>query len=112
MPIMSRSARDVAALVAATLRVDEPSGQLASAQAEVRRLEEVELPAAFTEDGVSEIGVPGCPRALKEVSVKGLLSVAGRRARGDAIPFYEAAKAWIIANGHKDSLRSVVRASM
>ncbi len=54
--------------------------------------------------------MPGCPRALKEVSVKGSFPSPDAE-REDAIPFYEAAKAWIIANGHKDSLRSVVSAN-
>ena len=110
MPTMSRSARGVIALTNAMLRVEELEGQLKAAQVEVRRLEEVELPAAFTEDGVSEIGIPGCPKAAKDVTVQGSFP-SPYADRPDALERYETAKAWMVANGHEDSLRAVVAAN-
>ena len=67
----SRSARGVAALAEARLRLQQVEAELESAKAEVRRLEEIELPAAFTEDGVSEVTLPGGLRAVRQVSVQG-----------------------------------------
>lgn len=110
MPVMSRSARGVIALNSAMLRVDELEVQLAAAQAEVRRLEEVELPAAFSEDGISDLGVPGCPRAKKDVSVKGSFPSPFAE-RPDALQRYETAKQWMIDNDHEDSLRAIVEAN-
>ena len=43
------------ALRVAKLRLEQVQAELDNAKAEVRRLEEVELPAAFTEDGISEL---------------------------------------------------------
>lgn len=109
MPVMSRSARGVAALTAAVLRVEELEAQLEAAKAEVKRLEEVELPAAFTEDGVSEIAIPGCPKAKRDVSVRGSFP-SPFADTPNAFAKYEAARDWVIANQHEDSLKAVVTA--
>lgn len=71
MPSASRSARGVEALRVAKLRVQQVEEELENAKREVRRLEEVELPAAFTEDGISELSLPGGQRAARQVSVQG-----------------------------------------
>ncbi len=71
MPSMSRSARGVEALRVAKLRVQQVEEELENAKREVRRLEEVELPAAFTEDGISELQLPGGQRARRQISVQG-----------------------------------------
>lgn len=92
------------------IRVEELEALLKTAKAEVRRLEEVELPSAFTEDGVSELVVPGYPKAKKDVMVTGSFPLPDAE-REDAVARYEAAKQWAIDNGHKDSLRAVVQAS-
>ena len=110
MPIMSRSARGVIALTEAMLRVEELELQLKAATDEVNRLEQVELPAAFTEDGVSELGVPGCPKAKRDVSIKGSFPSPYSEVP-NALERYEAAKAWMIANDHEDSLRAIVEAN-
>lgn len=71
MPSVSRSARGVEALRVAKLRVQQVEEELENAKREVRRLEEVELPAAFTEDGISELQLPGGQRARRQISVQG-----------------------------------------
>lgn len=67
----SRSARGVVALQTAKLRQAQLEDELEHAKREVRRLEEVELPAAFTEDGVSELQLPDGQRAQRQVTVRG-----------------------------------------
>lgn len=74
MPIpstTSRSARGVLALQQAKLRQAQLEEELDNAKREVRRLEEVELPTAFTEDGISELSLPDGQRARRQVSVQG-----------------------------------------
>lgn len=71
MPTTSRSARGVVALQTAKLREAQLEDELEHARAEIRRLEVVELPSAFTEDGISELRLPDGQRAVRNVSVQG-----------------------------------------
>lgn len=110
MPTVSRSARGVAALDAALLRQQTLEAELEVAKAEVRRLEEVELPAAFTEDGLSELSLPSGLRARRDLTVQGSFPLPTAD-RPDAMQRHAAARDWMISNGHADSLRAVVTAN-
>jgi len=103
MPVVSRSARGVAALVAATLKVQELERDLADAKAEVGRLERDELPAAFIEDGISELRLPDGPAARRDLSVQGSLPTDE--------PRHAAGLEWAVANGYEGVIRSVVSAN-
>lgn len=104
MPTISRSARGVAALVAATLRLKELEAAVADAKAEISTLENIELPAAFTEDGISELRLPdGGPAAKRDMSVQGSLP--------SDEPRHAAGLEWAVANGYEGVIRSVVQAN-
>lgn len=104
-PTTSRSARGVVALGVAAQRVAELEQQLEIALAEVKRLEEVELPAAFTEDGISELQLPDGQRAKREVSIQGGLPSEDLRPVER-----ENALTWLAENGYPDVIRCVVAA--
>ena len=99
----SRSARGVAALVAATQRANDLTTQLKSVLEEVKRLEEDELPNAFTEDGISELALPDGSKAKRDISVKGSLPT-DEAARQNAIE-------WLCLNGQEANIQSVVSCS-
>ncbi len=104
-PTLSRSARGVEALRIASLRVADLEAQLELANREVKRLEEVELPAAFTEDGISELQLPDGQRAKREVMIQGSLPSE------DEHPVErENALTWLAENGYPDVIRCVVAA--
>lgn len=106
MPSMSRSARGVEALRIAKLRLQQVEEELENAKREIKRLEEIELPAAFTEDGISELQLPGGQRARRQVSVQGSFpdqeTDPQRHARAVAL--------WAEL-GYQDTLRCAVVAS-
>lgn len=105
MPTESRSARGVAALRVATLRIAELESELENAHAERKRLEEVELPAAFTEDGISELRLPDGQKAARAVTVQGSLPSADDRPTER-----EEALTWLSENGYRDTIRCAVTA--
>lgn len=104
-PRVSRSARGVEALRIAVLRADDLEQQLAMALAEVKRLEEVELPAAFTEDGISELQLPDGQRAKREVTIQGSLP-----SETEHPVERENALTWLAENGYPDVIRCVIAA--
>lgn len=71
MPSVSRSARGVEALRLAKLHLERLEEEVNNAKREIKRLEEVELPQAFTEDGISELQLPDGLRARRQISVQG-----------------------------------------
>jgi hypothetical protein len=78
--------------------------KLSEAKAEVSRLENVELPAAFTEDGISELRLPdGGPAAKRDMSVQGSLP--------NDEPRHAAGLEWAVANGYEGVIRSIVTAN-
>ena len=102
---ISRSARGVAALVAATLRVQQLEAELAVAKAEVSRLELQELPQAFTEDGLSELRIPGAGRigARRDIQVRGSLPAEE--------PRHTAGLNRLVEYGYEENIRSMVTAN-
>lgn len=110
MPSMSRSARGIESLVTATRRVEQLEEELERARAEVRRLEEVELPQAFTEDGVSALTSIDGQRAERHLSVQGSFP-SPTAERPDAVARFTRARDWMIENGYEDNIRAVVTAN-
>lgn len=92
------------ALQAATLRVRALEEELAEAKREQQRLETVELPAAFTEDGISELRLPDGQKAARSVSVQGSFPDADHED-------HEFALTWATENGLQDTIRCVVAAN-
>lgn len=106
MPTTSRSARGVVALQTAKLRQAQLEDELDNAKREVRRLEEVELPAAFTEDGVSELELPDGQRARRAVTVQGSFPDPETNPDGHR----RAIEAWT-GLGYQDTIRCAIVAS-
>lgn len=104
-PTTSRSARGIVALNTAKLRVAELEHQMEMALGEVKRLEEVELPAAFTEDGVSELIILGGVGAKRSVDIVGNLP-----SEVEHPVEREHALTWLAENGYQDIIRCVVAA--
>lgn len=106
MPQLSRSVRGLAALRTAVLRVQMLEEQLERAEAEVKRLQEVELPSAFSEDQISELRLPNLPMAKRHVDIQGSLPSETERPVER-----ENALTWLIENGYGDTIRSTVSAA-
>jgi len=104
-PTTSRSARGVEALRVATLRASELEAQLELAKAEIKRLEEFELPSAFTEDGISELRLPDGQRAQRSVDIQGSLP-----SESEHPVERENALTWLAENGYADVIRCIVAA--
>lgn len=105
-PTTSRSARGVVALQAAVARVKELEDALDTAKAEVKRLEEQELPAAFTEDGIAELSLPSGQKAGRQLTVVGTFPSADK----DPEKFARAME-WWCANGYADTVKVEVSAA-
>lgn len=105
-PSLSRSARGVAALREAVSRVQELEEALEIAKQEVKRLEEQELPAAFTEDGISELRLPDGQKAAKQVNVVGTFPSPDKEPEK-----FATAMQWWTQNGFADTVRVEVSAS-
>lgn len=104
-PTTSRSARGVEALRIAVLRAADLEAQLETAKAEIKRLEEFELPSAFTEDGISELSLPDGQRAQRSVDIQGALPSEATHPVER-----ENALTWLAENGYPDVIRCVVAA--
>jgi hypothetical protein len=87
------------------LRVGELEAQLETANAEVKRLEEFELPSAFTEDGISELQLPDGQGAKRTVDIQGSLPSESLHPVER-----ENALTWLAENGYADVIRCVVAA--
>ncbi len=105
MPQVSRSVRGMVALRTAVLHVMDLEARLERANAEVKRLQEVELPTAFTEDGVSELRLPDGLKAKRVTDIQGSLPSAALHPveRENAI-------LWLAENGYVDLIRTTVAA--
>lgn len=106
LPTTSRSARGVVALTTAKLRQAQLEDELENAKREIKRLEEVELPQAFTEDGISELELPNGQRARRQVSVQG--SFPDQESEPEV--HRTAVERWVEL-GYADTIRSAVIAS-
>ena len=96
----TRATRGVAALVAATLRVRDLERELEVAKAEVTRLEQMELPQAFTEASISELQIERGIGARRDLSVVGSLP--------SEEPRHTAGLNRLVEYGHQDNIRSMV----
>lgn len=83
--------------------MQELERQLALAKAEVNRLEITELPAAFTEDGLSELRLPSGPGARRDMTVRGSLPAEEPRHGRGLI--------WLTETGYEENIRSMVTAN-
>jgi hypothetical protein len=88
------------------LRVQTLEEELGYAKAEVRRLEQVELPAAFTEAGVEELRIPEGAKAARNLTVQGSLPDPDEHPEE-----HRRALEWWAANGYGDTIRCVVASS-
>ena len=103
----SRSARGVEALIQARLRLDQLLAEVENQEREIKRLEETELPQAFTEDGISELRLPNNgPRATRQVSVVGSFPLA----EADPERHRRAVQVWTEL-GFADTIRTALAAS-